>query len=178
MNRARSQQLAELFLGQTGLADEHAQCALGQLPVIRDGQTATRRMAQDDVAAGLVVHRVADTDESFDRVRARTNGKAAHAGTSMISSLMPRGTGSPCCLRLARYPWMASRMLAIASSRVLPCETQPGNAGHSATNTPSSSGSTVIRNFMQWKVTPSSVSCKDTGTRRRFTTQFNDRPSP
>jgi hypothetical protein len=36
----------------------------------------------------------------------------------------------------------------------------------------------VIRNFMQWKVTPSSVSCKDTGTRRRFTTQFNDRPSP
>jgi hypothetical protein len=30
----------------------------------------------------------------------------------------------------------------------VPCETQPGSVGHSATNTPSSSGSTMTRNFM------------------------------
>src|SRR5438034_5038783 len=42
---------------------------------------------------------------------------------------------------------MASRIFAIASSRVFPCEMQPGKAGHSATNTPPSSGSTVMRNF-------------------------------
>src|SRR5439155_19409491 len=42
---------------------------------------------------------------------------------------------------------MASRIFAIASSRVFPCEMQPGKAGHSATNTPSSSGSNVMRNF-------------------------------
>jgi hypothetical protein len=30
----------------------------------------------------------------------------------------------------------------------LPCETQPGSAGHSATNTPSSSGSMTTRYFI------------------------------
>src|SRR6266700_8335593 len=43
---------------------------------------------------------------------------------------------------------MASRMFATASSRVLPWETQPGKTGHSATNTPSSSGAIKTRNFM------------------------------
>jgi hypothetical protein len=38
-------------------------------------------------------------------------------------------------------------MFTIASSRVFPCEMQPGKAGHSATNTPSWSGSIVTRNF-------------------------------
>ena len=36
-----------------------------------------------------------------------------------------------------------------ASARVLPCEMQPGSAGHSATNIPSSSGSSTTRYFMQ-----------------------------
>jgi hypothetical protein len=35
---------------------------------------------------------------------------------------------------------MASRILASASSRVLPCETHPGSTGHSATSQPSSPG--------------------------------------
>src|SRR5260221_6813886 len=43
---------------------------------------------------------------------------------------------------------MASLMLPSASARVLPCEMQPGSAGHSATNTPSSSGSITTRYFM------------------------------
>lgn len=72
------------------------------------------------------------------------NGQAAHAGISTISSLMGGGTGSPCLLRLARCPVIAL-MLARASARVLPCEMQPGRAGHSATSTPSSSGSITPR---------------------------------
>ena len=161
MNCSCSQQFAELFPGQTGFPNQRAKRAFGQLPVIGHRQSATRSVAQDDMAAGLVVHRVADAPESLDRIRAGADGKAAHAGISTISSVMPRGIGSPCFWRLARYPWMASRMLAVASSRVLPCETHPGNAGHSATNTPSSSGSTVIRNFIRLKITPARISCKD-----------------
>src|ERR1017187_3921526 len=61
---------------------------------------------------------------------------------------MGGGAGSPCFLRLARYPVMASLMLTSASARVLPCEMQPGSEGHSATNTPSSSASITTRYFM------------------------------
>src|SRR5688572_19219791 len=44
---------------------------------------------------------------------------------------------------------MASRTLAIASSRVCPWLTQPGIEGHSATHAPSSSRPNVITNFMR-----------------------------
>ena len=54
---------------------------------------------------------------------------------------MGANLGSLCFLRLARYPIIASLMLARASARVFPCEIQPGSEGHSATNTPSSSAS-------------------------------------
>lgn len=43
---------------------------------------------------------------------------------------------------------MASRMFANASASVLPWETQPGIAGHSATTIPVSSGSSVTRNVI------------------------------
>src|SRR5713226_8526547 len=95
-----------------------------------------------------MIHFVAQLLKNADGVLAGANGQAAHAGISTISSLMGGGTGSPCFLRLARYPVMASLMLARASARVLPCEMQPGSAGHSATKTPSSSGSIITRNFM------------------------------
>lgn len=166
MKDARSQQFGKLLPRQTGLANERAERAFGQLWMIGHGQTAARSVSKDDVAAGWMVHRVAGAPESLDRVRAGTHGQAAHTGTSTISSVMAAGIGSPCFLRLARYPWMASRMLTIASSRVLPCDTHPGKAGHSATKTPSSSGCTLTRNFMQLKIAPSRVSCKDaTGER-------------
>src|SRR5437867_56413 len=58
------------------------------------------------------------------------------------------GSGSLWFFKLAMYPAMASLMLVRASSRVFPWETQPGSVGHSATNTPSSSGSMTTRNFM------------------------------
>lgn len=153
MRNPRSQQRTELFLRQTGFTNERAKRAFGQFPVIRHGQPAARSVAKNDIAAGLVIHDVTDALERLDRVRAGTDGQAAHAGISTISSVIPGGIGSPCFLRLARYPWIASQMLAIASSRVFPCETQPGSAGHPATKTPSSSGSMITRNFIRVKIT-------------------------
>src|SRR5579859_2620165 len=100
------------------------------------------------MAAGLMVHLIAQLLKCAYGVLAGANWQAAHAGISTISSLIGGGTGSPCFLRLARYPVMASLMLARASSRELPCETQPGSAGHSAMNTPSSSNSITTRYFM------------------------------
>src|SRR5579863_3407388 len=91
---------------------------------------------------------VAQLLKSAGGVLAGAIGQAAQAGISTISSLIGGGGGSPCFLRLARYPVMASLMLAKASARVLPCEMQPGSAGHSATNTPSSSGSITTRYFI------------------------------
>lgn len=43
---------------------------------------------------------------------------------------------------------MASRMFSRASSRLCPWLTQPGMDGHSATQTPSSSRSSVVTNFI------------------------------
>src|SRR5437762_13923802 len=111
-------------------------------------EPAHLRMAQDNVAAGLMIHLVTQLFKSANSILAGANGQAAHAGISTISSLMGGGTGSLCFLRLARYPVMASLMLATASARVLPCEMQPGSAGHSATKIPSSSGSITTRYFM------------------------------
>src|SRR5207244_12272274 len=125
-----------------------AQCPVGELAMIGHCEPPHLSMAQNDMTSSFVVELIADLFKGADGFIARTHGQAAHAEISTISSLMGGGTGSPCFLRLARYPVMASLMLARASARVLPCEMQPGSAGHSATKTPSSSGSIITRNFM------------------------------
>ena len=79
-----SQQVRELFLGQAGFADQGAKRAFGQFTVIRDGQTPSRWMPQNEVAAGLMIQFVTDFAESFDGVRTRADGKPAHTGISMI----------------------------------------------------------------------------------------------
>jgi hypothetical protein len=70
--------------------------------MVGDCEPTHLRMAQDYVAACLVVHFVAQLFKSADSILTGANGQAAHAGISMISSLMGGGTGSPCFLRLAR----------------------------------------------------------------------------
>src|SRR5438309_1723191 len=67
---------------------------------------------------------------------------------------------------------MASRMLVIASSRVLPWETHPGKAGHSATNMLFSSGSMVTRNFIGTMITAKSA-FRNVETRRRAPQAFS-----
>ncbi len=61
--------------------------------------------------------------------------------------------------RASRQPSTASRIFTRAASSVLPCETQPGIAGHSATTIPVSSTWSVTRSFI------SVVCCKDIRTR-------------
>ena len=70
--------------------------------MIGHSESAHLRVAQDDVAAGLMIYRVAHFLEGADGLLPGANGQAAHAGISTISSLMGDGTGSPCFLRLAR----------------------------------------------------------------------------
>src|ERR1700690_2579173 len=70
---------------------------------------------------------------------------------------------------------MASLMFSTASDRVRPSEMQPGKVGHSATNTPSSSGSTCTRNFMgiPYELFPISASVHP----RSLSTAMTDRSS-
>ncbi len=56
------------------------------------------------MAARLMIHYGADATESFNGLHARTYRKPAHFGISTISSVIPRGIGSPCFFRLAMYP--------------------------------------------------------------------------
>lgn len=98
------QQRGELLLGQARFADESAERALGEFTVIGNGQTPAAGMAQDHVAAGLMVEFVAQLAKGFDRVGAGANREAAHTETSTISSVIGEGTGSACFSRLWRYP--------------------------------------------------------------------------
>ena len=77
----------------------------------------------------------------------RNGGQGRHqAGTSTSRTAIVRGI--PLAARVARQPAIASLRLSNASASVRPWETQPGMAGHSATITPVSSGSSVTSSFM------------------------------
>lgn len=96
----RSQQFVKLFPGDAGLADERAQRAFGQFAMVGNAQAPARRLAQDDMAAGLMVHLVTELSEGLDCVCAGTDGQPAHTVTSTISSTIGPGTGSLCFSRL------------------------------------------------------------------------------
>ena|ERR1043166_2455090 len=98
------QQRGELFLGQARFADEGAERAFGEFAMVGNGESATAGMAQDHVAAGLVVEFVTQLAKSFDRVSTGANREAAHIGTSTMASVMGDGSGSECLSRLWRYP--------------------------------------------------------------------------
>ena len=91
-----------MLLGQASVADKGAECALGEFAVVGNGEATARGMTLDDVAAGLVVSFVTDLAEGFDGVSTGTDREAAHTVTSMISSVMGLGRGSPCFSRLWR----------------------------------------------------------------------------
>src|SRR5678816_1903667 len=63
-----------------------------------------------------------------------------HAATTCDCDL-GGGGGSPKSRSVCKCPWIASRIEAIASSRVRPVETQPGRSGTYTLNVPSSAGS-------------------------------------
>jgi hypothetical protein len=59
-------------------------------------------MAQDDVAAALPVDFVPKTTERIDHLPTRNSRQNAHIATSMISSLIAGGIGSPRSRKLSR----------------------------------------------------------------------------
>lgn len=59
-------------------------------------------VTQNNVAARLVIYLVADLLKDPDRLLTRNAWQPARASTSMTSSDMGGGIGSPCFLRLAR----------------------------------------------------------------------------
>src|SRR6202022_4685077 len=67
--------------------------------------------------------------------RELASGDLFHTVTSSTRSVVP-GFNSPCSAR--SQPSIASRTFTRSSSTVSPCETQPGKAGTSAQNPPSS----------------------------------------
>lgn len=88
------------MLGDARLADEGTERAFSQFAVVEHGQTPAESLAQDYMAAGLVVHLLSELPESFDGVCAGADGQAAHTTTSTISSATGPGTGSLCFSRL------------------------------------------------------------------------------
>jgi hypothetical protein len=101
---ARLQQRDEFIDRQAGLADECAEGALGNDPVIRDYEAPVRSiaMAKHDVAAPLAISLIPDPLERPDNLSPGDAGKLAQTATSTSSSLMDGGIGSPRALRLSR----------------------------------------------------------------------------
>ena len=79
----RSEQVAEFFLGQTGLADERPESAFGKFTVVGHREAAHGGMAQNDVAARLMIdfvpHLAKGTDASAPE----------HTGSLLMRALPP-----------------------------------------------------------------------------------------
>ena len=90
--------------GQADLPDQASERALGEFAVIGNRETAVRRVpvAEDDVAAGLMVHHIAESLERPDGLLAGYHGQLRQVGTSTVSSQMDGGIGSSCFRRLSR----------------------------------------------------------------------------
>src|SRR4051812_19460363 len=88
--------------------------------------------AQNDVTGLLAANRESGATKRIDALspgHARQFGQTAITIVSNVSG----GTGRRSSSRAMTYWRIASRALATASSRVLPCDTHPGRLGHSAT---------------------------------------------
>lgn len=96
-----SEQVAELFLGQTGLADQRPEGAFGEFAVVGHREASHGGMAQNNVAACLVIDFLTHLAKGANDVRAGAHRQLAHAGTSTTSSVTGRGTGSLCFFKLA-----------------------------------------------------------------------------
>jgi hypothetical protein len=73
------------------------------------------------VAATSAIDRIANR-EHFHQLPTGQDRQCAHTAISTISSEIAGGIGSSCARKLSRYPAIASRMFARASSRDDPWE--------------------------------------------------------
>jgi len=94
---------AELLHCDARLANQGTERSFADLAMIRNGEAAMRRlrMAEDDVAAALPIDLIPEPPEGSDSF-SRDPGKDAHSATSITSSEMAGGMGSPRSRRLSR----------------------------------------------------------------------------
>src|ERR1017187_3854478 len=102
-NAARLVVLSVLRVNGHGAAPSDAQrYVFGQFLVVGNGEAPVRWIGatKNDVATVLLIEFVAGLLECLDCFAARNHWQLHPAATSMTSSRMPGGNGSPCFLRL------------------------------------------------------------------------------
>lgn len=149
MNNASPKRSDDLVPGQSSFADERTERTRCGFSMPGHGPSAARKTPGDDVSGAFMAHPSSPPADCHDRVRGGTNGRTPHPQTATISSQLASEIGAPRFRRLTSHPRMASGMQAMASSRIPPCGTRPGNAAHSATKTSSPPGSMVTSNTLR-----------------------------
>lgn len=94
----------ELFHSDSGLPDQGSKSSLCKFAVIRNCEPTKGRdrVAKYDVTALLAVDFIAKPLERGDRIATRDPREGAHTATSMTSSWIDGGIGSPRSRRLSR----------------------------------------------------------------------------
>src|SRR6202162_682104 len=122
----------KFFDRQAGGANQGPQGPAFDRVVVGHGERRqSAALDQDDMASPLTRNSPAQPHECLRHLSATPGRKAGQAGISTSRVSMVRGR--PSSARTSRQSWMASLMLASASSSVSPWLTQPGIAGHSTT---------------------------------------------
>ena len=101
---AVSEEIYELVDGQARGADQRPKSAFGKFLMVGDGEAPVGWLGvpKENVATLLHIHLIADPAEGLDCLCAGNDRQFHPPGTSMTSSSMPGGTGSPCFRRLFR----------------------------------------------------------------------------
>jgi hypothetical protein len=95
---------SELFHRKPGLSNQRSQGSFGQFLMVGNGKASVRRVgaSKDDVAPVLLVEFVSGLPECPDGGATGNHRQLHPPETSMTSSIMLGGTGSPCFRRLFR----------------------------------------------------------------------------
>ena len=92
----------ELFHRNPSLSNQCPKSPFGEFIVIWNGETPVGRIgaSKNDVAPVLLIKLVSQLSESPNGIATANHRQLHPPATSMISSSMPGGTGSPCFVKL------------------------------------------------------------------------------
>ncbi len=146
-------QSAELFDRQAAGSDQAPQSSLGNFLVVRNRQRCPMPFLDQYHVAPPLTHQLPTIPSKHaDNIPSAQCWQRRHqtvTSTCCVSTV----NGMPRSARTSRHAAIASRILARTSSRDCPWLTQPGMAGHSAIQMPSSSRYSVVMNFMDFILT-------------------------
>ena len=94
----------ELFHRESGLSNQRSEGSFGEFLMVGNGEASVRWVGvpENHVAAVLLIEFIANLAECLDRLAAGNYRQLHPPATSMTSSRMLGGTGSPCFFRLLR----------------------------------------------------------------------------